>query len=450
VFEFGSYGDLLRLWVTPDFVQPFALRALLEQENGNSNNLDAARWFAVNALEGGPNALMSRIAAPWSYSSSDSILYYLLLDPNLPAAADPRPSYPTTFYDPGAGRILAHSDWSATSTMFDYRASWISIYHQDGDGGQFEFYRKGEWLTKEMSNYDNNFLGQTTPYHNTLALQNWNVNGKPKLNWFEDGEWTNGSQWMLGLNAGDPTTLTSVGPGYVYASSDLTNLYNRPNFWQPSLGAMDILQATRSILWLNNDTIVVYDRAASVHAGLFKRFNLCLTNSPTINGNVATETLASGQKLFVQTLLPANPSITAANTAINLTQIAWLEPTQFTLTVEDPNKPATVRFLHVLQGADANATMVPAMGLTSTQGTAFDGTVFGSSVVFFPVNTGAAIVTTTFTVPISVNTLLITGLTANASYELTTQSGPNGTQIVLTPGGNGATADAAGVLRTTF
>ena len=36
----------------------------------------------------------------------------------------------------------------------------------------FELFRKGEWLTKEMSNYDNNLVGITTVYHNTLALQN--------------------------------------------------------------------------------------------------------------------------------------------------------------------------------------------------------------------------------------------------------------------------------------
>ena len=120
--------------------------------------------------------------------------------------------------DPAAGRIVAHSDWSANNTMFDYRASWISINHQVGDGGQFELYRNGEWLTKEMSNYDNNALGLTTVYHNTLALQNWCANGTPNLNWYETGEWANGSQWMLGLNAGDPTTITSSGPGYVYAS----------------------------------------------------------------------------------------------------------------------------------------------------------------------------------------------------------------------------------------
>jgi hypothetical protein len=143
---------------------------------------------------------------------------------------------------------VAHSDWSANNTMFDYRSSWISINHQDNDGGQFEFYRNGEWLTKEMSNYDNNAVGLTTVYHNTLALQNWCANGTPNLNWFEGGMWANGSQWMLGLNAGDPTNITSSGPGYLYIASNLTNLYNRPNIWTPANAATDITQATRSIL----------------------------------------------------------------------------------------------------------------------------------------------------------------------------------------------------------
>ncbi len=166
-------------------MQPFSLLALLDGENGKTSHVNAARWFAVNGVEGGSGALMSRITKPWSYSSTASILYYMLLDPTLPAATDPRPAFPTTFVDPAAGRIVAHSDWTPSGTIFDYRASWISINHQLDDGGQFEFFRNGEWLTKEMSNYDTNFEGVTTLYHNTLALQNYCANGTPSLSWFE-------------------------------------------------------------------------------------------------------------------------------------------------------------------------------------------------------------------------------------------------------------------------
>jgi len=373
------------------------------------------------------------------------VLYFLLLDPSAAAAPDPRPSFPTLFYDAPAGRVVAHNNWSATGTMFDFRASWISINHQDGDGGQFEFLRNGEWLTKEMSNYDNNLVGMTTVYHNTLALQNWCQNGTPNLNWFETGEWANGSEWILAMNAGDPVTTSSSGPGYVFANSDLTNLFNRPSVWTPANAAVDITQANRSVVWLNNDYIVVYDRATSVHSALFKRFNLSLVTNPAIKGNVATETLASGQQLFVQTLLPQTPSLTAVYAAGNLNPIAELEPTQYVFTVEDPAKPSDVRFLHVLQGADPGAPMAPAVRVQSTSGTAFDGAVFGSAAVYFPVAAGA-FAGTTLPAPAGVHTALVTGLAPNASYGVSVA----GNAISVLPGGAGATADGAGVLRITF
>ncbi len=450
VYQYGSYGDLLRLWATPDGMQPFALLALLEQQNGQSIHADAARWFSINGVEGGANGLINRITQPWSWGTTNAILYFLLLDPSAAAAADPRPIFPTTFYDAPAGRIVAHSDWSANNTMFDYRASWISINHQLGDAGQFELYRNGEWLTKEMSNYDNNVQGLTTVYHNTLALQNWCQNGTPSLQWYEAGEWANGSQWMLGLSAGDPATVMSAGTGYVYATSDLTKLYNRPNFWTPANGAVDITQATRSILWLNNDYIVVYDRATSVHAGLFKRFHLSLVTNPAINGSLMTETLNSGQQLFVQTLLPAAPLITSGYAAGNLNPIAQLEPTQYILSVEDPSKPVDTRFLHVLQGADIGTLMTAAAHLTSSSGVPFDGATFGSSAVYFPVSATTAFAATTFPAPAGVHTLIVTGLAPKADYGFNIQANGAGKAITISPSGSGATADAAGLLRLTF
>jgi len=378
IYQLASYGDLLRLWVTPDYMEPFALLALLEQQNGKTTHLNAARWFLTEATQGGASALPSRISSPWSFT--ESILYFLLLDPAAPPAADPRATLPATFVDVQAGRVVAHSDWGRNNTMFDYRASWISINHQVGDGGQFEFYRRGEWLTKEMSNYDNNGLGMTTPYHNTLALQNWCAAGTPvDLQWFEHGEWANGSQWMAGLGAGDPRTLISFGPGYVYAASDLTPLYNRPSS-SPDDAANDVTQATRSILWIDGDYIVIYDRATSRH-NLFKRFNLDLVNRPSIESHAAIETLASGQRLFVQTLLPGNPSLNTLAAADALNPIAQLEPTKYIFTVEDPARPSDARFFHVLQGADPGAAMTRAAYLRSSTGLAFDGAAFGTTVV---------------------------------------------------------------------
>jgi hypothetical protein len=450
IYEQASYGDMLRLWVTPDFIKAIAVKTMLDGELGITKNLNAARWMAVNALEGGAAGLNTRMKNS-SYGQINTFMYYALLDPNAPSATDPRPSLPLLFYDAPAGRIVAHSDWGATNTMFAYRSSWNSINHQHGDGGSFEFYRKGEWLTKQMSNYDNNGYGQQSSYNNTLSLMNWCANGTPSnLQFFETNYWPGGSQWQLGDDAGDPTNLESSGSGYVYETSDLANLYNRPEQYSPNDSALDITQATRSILWLNNDYIVIYDRATSMHSGLFKRWNLNLITNPTINGNTAIETEADGQQLFVQTLLPTHLASSVALTAPNLSPIAELEPTQYTLTLQDPSDPTDTRFLNVLQRADSGVVIVPASYLQSTSGTPFDGAAFGSTAVFFPVSADGLRATTVFSVPAGVHTALITGLGPNTSYGAGTVSGGLGTTITVTPGTTGAATDAAGLLQLTF
>jgi hypothetical protein len=448
VYQFASYGDLLRFYVTPDFMGPFALLSLIEQQQGLTTHLSEARWFDYNAVQGGPNAFYQRMNNPYSFI--DTILYYLLYDPAVPPASapDPRPSYPTMFIDPAAGRIVAHTDWSPTGTMFDYRATWLSINHQDANTGQFELYRNGEWLTKELSNYDNNGLGMTTYYHNTLGLQNTCANCPDPtqvVNWWELGELQNGSQWMIAQNAGDPTNQISSGPGFVYANTDMTKLYNRPSQWTPGNSFNAITQATRSILWVNNDYIVVYDRATSNRAGLFKRWNLTLTTNPAVNGKVATETLASGQQLFVQSLLPIAGTITARNVVADLTTIAELEDAKYVMTIQDPSNPTDTRFLHVLQGANPGATMVPATYVQSSSGTPFDGAVFGSVAAYFPVSVTQSPVSVTLPAPAGVHTAFISGLTPNASYTVSVGGGT----ITLTPEGS-STADSAGLLRVTM
>ena len=180
-------------------------------------------------------------------------------------------------------------------------------------------------------------------------------------------------------------------------------------------------------------------------AGLFKRFNLSLVTNPAINGNVATETTPNGQHLFVQTLLPLNPTESATYAVNNLNAIAQLEPTQYIFTVEDATHPTDTRFLHVLQGADPSAAMSQATYEKSTAGTAFDGAAFSTAAVYFPQSATAAFAGTVLPVPNGVHTLYVTGLAPGGSYSV---SVANGAATVTT--GSGSIADNAGMLTLSF
>jgi hypothetical protein len=447
----ASYGDTLRLWITPDFAAPFALLGLLDQQNGDTSRLNAERWWATNAVEGGAATLTTRVANPWTWGLQNSILYFLLLDPNAPAATDPRPGYATAFYDASQGRLIEQTAWSPSAAMFDFRCSWTSINHQQADANQFEFYRNGEWLTKGVANYDNNIGGLTTDYHNTLSLKNWCAAGTPTtLGWWELPFWQRGSQWQLGGSAGDPTATVSVQPGYTYVFGDTTNLYNKPSVWQPTSAALDIQHASRSLLWLKPDHIVVYDRATSKTAGLFKRFNLALTAAPTVvatpTGNVVTTTTtAKHQHLYLTPLLPAGSTVSSVPVGAELNPIAQLEPVNNRIVLEDPSNPTDVRFLHVLEGADQNKAADPVALVQSSAGTAFDGALILDTVVMFKRDVATPFGSVTYAVPDTTAHHFVTGLAPNSGYAVTTQAANQTIQVTITAGG-AALTDSAGVL----
>ncbi len=450
-YEFASYGDILRMWPTPDFGNLFAFLGLLDQQNGYTNRLNAERWFLVDAVQGGAPALLQRMSDPWSWGVQNTIMAFLFMDPSLPAPTDPHADYPVTFFDPSPARLVDRTDWGQMATMFDYRASWQSINHQEADAGQFEFYRKGEWLTKGVANYDTYENGVTSEFHNTLSLQNWCANGVPTdLFWDEGVPWTNGSSWQGGAAAGDPATVSSFQPGYDFLRTDLTALYNRPAHQGAANAAMDLTDVNRSILWLKPDYIVVYDRATSKHAGLFKRFNFSLVGLPHLTNNVITSTTPGAQTLTVTELLPVNSQLTVFPIAGTLNPIAELEPSKYRLELEDPSLPADTRFLHVFQGTDAGTLPDTASLMQSTSGSSMDGTVFGNTAVWFIHDETVPFAGTSYTVPASVIHHYVTGCVPGAAYAVVSSVSPAGLVVTITPATSGFMADQAGVLQLDF
>ena len=277
-YRYATYGDMLRTYVTPADFTTFQQISQLENEQGLTTHQNAALWFAQDAIPGGSSQVeywMDNVTG-WG-GRYLTIEYMTLLDPSAPAPTDPRPSLPTFFYDPGLARIVARSDWTASETVFDYHANWMGINHMNANAGEFGLYRKGEWLTKEMTNYagDAGGGGFTSYYLNPLTLKNYCTDplGYPPLfapgvN-FEGPMWPIGSQFMY-VEVGDPTTVVSNGNGYVYAFTDMTDLYNAPEIWVAEDNAVAITVTKSAAAGNSRITVTAGGTTAADSAGVLK------------------------------------------------------------------------------------------------------------------------------------------------------------------------------------
>lgn len=422
LYSVAWYGDGDHTWAGDPIgvLGPLAIRDRLA---GDEARLGLYRWLETNVPHGGAKELLSRARDANQFSAP--ILYFMLFDPQ-GKTEDPRPGLPLTHFAPGLGRILARTSWTPEATWFTYKLSWSTIDHQHTDGNMFELYRKGEWLIKERTGYG--IAVGCSDQKNSVAIEN----DRPVHDeGYRKTTQRRGSQWLY-VADGDPTLRVSLADDFVAAEGEATPLYN-----SSYEKATDVLHASRSIVWLKPDRVVVYDRAATKSEGRFKRFFLNFTGPAKVEGTLTTMTSPGGQKLFVRTLSPGSITVEPAEPLVEngSTEPAKLDPVKFRLKVEDPARPKSARFLHVLSAGDANAT---ADAVTPIQGAGIEGVVVADVAVVFPVDL-RPLASVTYTA--TAKTHLVTGLQANAGYKVTRA----GATVTLTPGGD-VKADAGGVL----
>jgi hypothetical protein len=432
----AHYGDAQHLFA-PDPIASFGPLGLYDQAIlGTSARLDAVRYFALHMGQGGDGGLATRMGDP---AYLHAIFYFLLLNPAA-SPNDPRPGLAKDFFAPGIGRIHSRTDASADARWFTFQCGWQTVDHQHATGNQFELYRKGEWLAQECTGYGTE-IG-CSDAHNTLCLENDRPAHDDEL---RTAEWQHKSQWRY-IPSGDGTIVAhSFTPNYVYALGDATNLYN-----SAYEGSTDIVHASRSIVWLKPDYVVVYDRAVSQTDQRAKQFWLCLPGNGTVppSSNTLTMTTPGGQKLFVQTLLPAGNAAAISVDMLDpktLSQEVESEGIQTRLHVEAVGGPKNVRFLHVLEGADGTASVDAASLVQSSGGTAFDGAVVNGSVVLFPVDLSASFTSLSYSVPAATRAHLVTGLSPGAAYTVTKTTVGSSVQVMVTKGGS-RSVDSGGVL----
>lgn len=462
VWQMHNYGDCLRLYIDPAQFDTFGMLGWWDKIVGSSRAA-VSQWIGANVILGGAAQLYQRAANIWGNSyARGGILHFLLYDPSYSPSQDPRPALPLTFKDPSLGRVVARTGWGGTATSFAYKCSWEAINHMLADCGQFELWRKGEWVTKEDTGYatdSSENIGASSVLHNTLAIQNTVTDPSLSMPPYMQPDnvmlFSLGSQQADGYaNGGDPNTTLADGPHYTATFSSFASLYNIPNVWTPGNAAVDVLHASRTLVWLKGqEVLVTYDRATTLHSGKFKRFNMNFIAAPTVSGNVVTA-VGKVNRAQVTSLLPVNGTI-SVQPIPSWKNPAEYEPSTHYMTVEDASHPADVRFLHVLQMADATvAAPTPAVLLTGSvnggaAGTAH-GALVGTTAVLFKADAtlqAPPVTSLSFTLPTGVaspSVVLVTGLVPGAPYTLTAPGRPGGAYTV-TQGGYGL-ADASGAL----
>lgn len=433
VYQPAFYGDGEKYLPPPDFMEAFGTLALYARSTGDTKVVDQIRWIETNKAPGGEKKLMVR--ANDSYSFFNAIMYFMLFDPKAEQPADPHKTEPLNFYAPGTGRIMSRTGWDQNAAWFNFSLGWTDIDHQQADGNSFDFYRKGEWLTKERVGYEL----FSSDYHNTVTIQNNKPDRYVKEEYLGIA-YDRGSQLILTSNGGK-LLAHSFGQGFTYGLGDSTGLYN-----SDYEEITDIAHASRSIVWLQPDYIVVYDRVSSKTEGRFKRFWLQTPKLAQVSGNRATMTTEKGQLLFNTTLLPKNAAIDAEPPdEFGATNTAQDEPMQFRLKIEAPGGPKDVRFLNVLQGAEAGASPADTKLVESTNGTLYAGTVVNGVAVMFPVDLADKFAGTIYEVPLGTKAHLVTGLAPNAGYDAEVTN-EGGSVRVSVKAGSQYKADDGGVL----
>lgn len=451
IFQPPLTGDLeTYLYLNNQFIKVIGPMALHDARvNGPAGQtVQAVRYIQRYLAPGGQTHFGQRMADMRSNKTlRDAIYTFLLFDPAAPEAADPRPALQSKTFvamhnvnGKEMGTVLARSGSTPSDTYFYTHLDWIGIDHIRGDSMTFGLWKNGMWLTKPMTGYG--VLQGCSDYRNSLALQNGVPTSSPVG---EDITAAHGSQWNYS-SLGDPQILAhSFGQNYIYLDMDGTPLYQHRS--QPQL--REVTHASRRMLWLKPDVLVIHDAAASKQAGFFKRMVVNVPSVPTVSGNVAHATAKEDgvpkAELFVTQLLPAGATMQIADIASG--EPSGGEDMQARLITEAPGAPQQAHFLHVLQGANGGVTTPDTASLlASSGGTEFEGTLVGATAVLFKKNESDPFVGLAYSVPTTATRHFITGLSPNTAYGVAQTTTKGKTEIQIVNGGATHVTDSGGVL----
>ncbi|MBV8755813.1 MAG: heparinase II/III family protein [Deltaproteobacteria bacterium] len=229
--------------------------------------------FATDTLAGRAKSLLA--ASSVKQMSQQFMVGYDFINDPTNITATSVSALNTAYRAKGIGELYMRSDWTKTATWLNLIAGPYTQSHAHQDQGSLMIY-KGGWLAYDAVIDSHSGLTQDTTAHSLVRIDS-------------------GSSPIKQV-ASTISKLTALHQtkDYVYASSDLTPAYN---------GNGSIQMVQRDILFLQPNTIIVYDRV-NTSSGTTQTWQLASPVKPTTSSGTATFTNA-GHTLKVQRLSPS-------------------------------------------------------------------------------------------------------------------------------------------------
>jgi hypothetical protein len=454
-YAFLTTGNTYKYYRTPaDYATESGL-LVFDSYTGRSDRFNQLEWPILNTAHGGPAGTTGActvanvcgfdnyLAYAGTNSTTTPLPYDLFIalpagDPVASPPADPRPSYPTDYYNASYNQhVMVRNSWSPGNTLYSEYCPNALISHEEEFCGRFDIMANNEYITLGRTEFDDyNAWIAAAPQQNIASWVNNDNNGYPCKSCIEAYAVAEGGQFDQTQQAGLDTQLHSELPAYAAQIANTTNTSNGWLTWWGPADYNDVTASSRSIVYLRgSNQVVFYDRGTTTHANP-KYISQITTGPITLSGNVASWATRSGkQKAYFSSLLPSGAAVSDAGLpCVNCTaNQGWDWEPADTIQI-NAGSPLSTQFLSVIEWGSSSLTRSATTLVQSTSGQNFDGAEVGSSLVMFMRNWPTTFTSVTY--PASgATTHYISDLAPNTTYTISGAGTPAT-----------ATTDTAGVL----
>jgi hypothetical protein len=251
---------------------------------------DYQRQFLTELIQLYPNdpfaakakAILAQTNVP-EMARQETLVWDFLYDDAAVTAA-PFETIGTSYYASGIGQAYSRSGWDKQATWINFTAGAYTEAHANQDQGSF-LINKGGWLGYDGLIDSASGIVQETGSQSLIRIASGGTTIKQMLN--------------------TTSTMSAIhkGPGWFYAAGDVTAAYK---------GNANISKVQREILFIEPNTIVVYDRVVTSPTTT-QTWQLVTPVAPTVAGPTAT--ISGPHVMNVARLVPATG---ATSTAVSL------------------------------------------------------------------------------------------------------------------------------------